>query len=91
VIVCELQAHTRRTRREGWSGRLGFVSKQGLDVADRLGLQQNVSADGADIGRDLIDDDDPVPVPHGVGNLAGLVLSGASLDAALHDRRPLWI
>lgn len=60
-------------------------------MADGLGLQEDISANRANLRRDMIDDYDPSLIAHRMGDLLTLVLSGAALNAAVHGFDPLRV
>ena len=46
--------------------------------------EQNISANGTDFRRHVIDYDDLLPSTDGVNNLPFLILAGATLDSTFH-------
>src|SRR5436309_6312157 len=57
---------------------------ENLDLAHSIGCEQHITADCTDLGRHMIDDDNPISLTHSMHNLTVLILSWATLDTTSH-------
>jgi hypothetical protein len=58
--------------------------KQGFDAVNRPWGQQNVAADGADLGGNVVDDDHLSVVLDSMHHQPRFIFAGTALNGALH-------
>lgn len=56
-----------------------------------LRREEHVAAQIADFSRNMVNDDNLIPVPHGVRDRPRLVFPAATLDRAFHNGRLLCV
>ncbi len=64
-----------------WHGR---APTQNFNAADRIRRKKDIAADIADIGRDVINDQDTDALAHRMYNFPMLICPGAIVNAAIH-------
>jgi len=60
------------------------AGQEAFDVADGLRGEEDIGAEGADFGGDVVDDDDAAGSANGVDDGLGLILARAALNGTFH-------
>jgi hypothetical protein len=60
-----------------------------LNSTNRFRCEEDIPTDGADLGRDMVDDDHSLVPPKGLNDVPDFIIPRTALYAALHGRRLL--